>query len=58
MTDEHQGKLIGGIIEARGKVRAGIIGNRMERKTIINVLGFDRQQLKEELHEVAIRSLV
>ena len=26
MTDEQQGKLIGGIIEARGKVRAGIIG--------------------------------
>lgn len=54
MTDERQGKLIGGIIEARGKVRAGIIGNRMERKTIINVLGFNRQQLKEELHEILI----
>ena len=26
----------------------------MERKTIINVLGFNRQQLKEELHEVLI----
>lgn len=55
MTDERQGKLIGGVIEARGKVRAGIIGNRMERKTIINVLGFNREQLKEELHEILIR---
>ena len=55
MTDERHGKLIGGVIEARGKVRAGIIGNRMERKTIINVLGFNREQLKEELHEILIR---
>lgn len=55
MTDERHGKLIGGIIEARGKVRAAIIGNRMERKTIINVLGFNREQLKEELHEILIR---
>ena len=38
ITDERHGKLIGGIIEARGKVRAGIIGNKMERKTIIHVL--------------------
>ena len=55
ITDEMHGKLIGGVIEARGKVRAGIIGNRMERKTIIHVQGFNRQQLKEELHEVLIR---
>lgn len=55
MTDERNGKLIGGVIEARGKVRAGIIGNRMERKTIINVLGFNREQLKKELHELLIR---
>lgn len=55
MTDERHGKLIGGVIEAHGKVRAGIIGNKMERKTIINVQGFNREQLKEELHEILIR---
>lgn len=54
MTDERKGKLIGGFIEARGKVRAGIIGNKMERKTVINVQGFNRKQLKEELHEILI----
>lgn len=54
ITDERQGKLIGGVIEARGKVRAGIIGNKMERKTIIHVSGFNRDQLKEELHETLI----
>ena len=55
MTDERQGKLIGGVVEARGKVLAGIIGNRLERKTIINVLGFNREQLKEELNDLLIR---
>lgn len=54
ITDEQKGKLIGGIVEARGKVRAGIIGNRLERKTIINVSGFNRGQLKEELNELLV----
>lgn len=54
ITDEVQGKLIGGVIEALGKVRAGIIGNKMERKTIINVLGFNRDQLKNELNELLV----
>lgn len=54
ITDERYGKLIGGVIEARGKVRAGIIGNQMERKTFIHVEGFNRNQLKEELNEILI----
>lgn len=55
ITDERQGKLIGGVIEARGKVLAGIIGNRLERKTTIHVLGFNREQLKEELNDLLLR---
>ncbi|WP_307270226.1 hypothetical protein [Peribacillus sp. V2I11] len=40
-TDEKKGKLIGGVIETHGRVRAAVIGNRMERKTLINVKGFN-----------------
>ncbi|MGE7779777.1 DUF342 domain-containing protein [Peribacillus sp. NPDC097264] len=54
-TDEKKGKLIGGVIEAHGKVRAAVIGNRMERKTIVNVQGFNRMNLKEELNETLLR---
>ncbi|MDP1419305.1 FapA family protein [Peribacillus simplex] len=53
-TDEKKGKLIGGVIEAHGKVRAAVIGNRMERKTLINVKGFNRALLKEELNETLL----
>lgn len=53
-TDEKKGKLIGGVIEAHGKVRAAVIGNRMERKTLINVKGFDRELLKEQLNETLL----
>ncbi|MFE4141552.1 DUF342 domain-containing protein [Peribacillus sp. YIM B13472] len=53
-TDEKKGKLIGGVIEAHGKVRAAVLGNRMERKTLINVKGFNRDLLKEELKETLL----
>lgn len=54
LTDEKKGKLIGGVIEAKGKVKAAYIGNKMERKTIINVEGFDRDQIKKELDELLL----
>ncbi|WP_057911786.1 DUF342 domain-containing protein [Peribacillus muralis] len=53
-TDEKKGKLIGGVVEAQGKVRAAVIGNRMERKTIITVKGFNRILIKEELNETLL----
>ncbi|RFU69804.1 DUF342 domain-containing protein [Peribacillus saganii] len=52
IADGSKGKLIGGIIEARSKVTAGIIGNRLERKTVIHVAGFNREKLKAELDEM------
>lgn len=54
LADEKKGKLIGGIIEAKGKVTAAYIGNKMEQKTIINVEGFERKQIKEELDELLL----
>lgn len=49
IADDKNGKIIGGKIEAKGKVIIGIIGNRMERPTTIHVEGFDRQALSEQL---------
>ncbi|RFU65644.1 DUF342 domain-containing protein [Peribacillus glennii] len=54
ITDEQKGKLIGGTIEAIGKVKAAVIGNRVERKTSVSVGGFDRDQLKEELNRLLL----
>lgn len=48
-TDEKRGKIIGGRVEAKSKVVAAIVGNRMERKTIIHVEGFNRELLEKEL---------
>lgn len=52
LADEKNGKIIGGKLEAKGKVVAAIIGNRMERKTFIHIEGFDRQKLEDELLEL------
>ncbi|WLR49724.1 FapA family protein [Bacillus tianshenii] len=53
-TDDKKGKIIGGQIEAKGKVTSAYIGNKMERKTQINVQGFDRNAIKEELNELLV----
>lgn len=53
-ADERKGKLIGGLIEAKGRVQAGIIGNRLERKTIIQIEGFDRNTVNEELETLLL----
>lgn len=45
------GKIIGGKTEAKGKVVAAILGNRMERKTFIHVEGFSRWLLEEQLED-------
>lgn len=55
IADEKRGKLIGGKIKAIGKISAAVIGNKMELKTIIEVEGFDRQKLKEELEEILLQ---
>ncbi|MFB6465878.1 DUF342 domain-containing protein [Cytobacillus sp. Hz8] len=54
IADTMSGKLIGGTIEAKGKVVAAIIGNKMERKTFINVEGFSRFKVQEELENTLI----
>ncbi|WP_449620350.1 FapA family protein [Robertmurraya sp. Marseille-Q9965] len=52
LTEERQGKIIGGKLEAKGKIVAAIIGNSMERKTFIHIEGFNRVNLTEQLEEM------
>ncbi|MGM7681501.1 DUF342 domain-containing protein [Cytobacillus sp. Hm23] len=52
VANEHKGKIIGGHVEAKASVTAGVIGNKMEKRTVVIVTGFDREQVKEELAEL------
>lgn len=49
------GKLIGGEIYAEHQVVTGSIGNKSEKKTLINVKGFERLNVKDELDSVLER---
>lgn len=55
IANEKKGKIIGGTIEAKGKVSAAVFGNRLERKTFIQVEGFNRTELEHELTELLMR---
>ena len=48
LLDPKYGKIIGGTIMAKVKVVSGVIGNKSEKKTIINVQGFDRNAIRKE----------
>lgn len=49
------GKLIGGEVHAEHQVVTGSIGNKYEKRTLVNVKGFERLDIKEELDNVLIR---
>jgi len=49
------GKLIGGEVHADHQVVTGSIGNKYERKTVVNVKGFERLNVKEELDTVLVQ---
>lgn len=55
LLNPEKGKIIGGTISAYAKVVTGAIGNSSERKTVINVKGFDREKIKKELDEILIK---
>ncbi len=54
IVNPEKGKIIGGEINAGAKVVSNTIGNQYERKTIINVKGFNRQEIKKELDDLLI----
>lgn len=51
-TNEQKGKIIGGRLEAKGKIDVAIFGNKLEKLTMVHVIGFDRQSLEIELNEI------
>ncbi len=55
LLNPEKGRIIGGKISAYAKVVTSAIGNSSERKTIINVKGFDRKKIKKELDEILIK---
>ncbi|MDP4095025.1 MAG: FapA family protein, partial [Bacillota bacterium] len=51
VMDSMKGQIIGGNIRTEIRVSAPIIGSEMERKTIIEVTGFDKEAIKNELEK-------
>lgn len=45
-------KIVGGSLIAKHQVISGTIGNQYERETEVRVLGFDREQLQQELNNI------
>lgn len=52
IMDPVHGKIIGGSVNAEIQVITGIIGNKSEKKTYINVAGFDREAIKNEFEQL------
>lgn len=55
IVNPQGGKLIGGEVHADHQVVAGTVGNRSERRTVVNVKGFERLDVKEELDTVLVQ---
>ncbi|KUO75445.1 MAG: hypothetical protein APF77_08960 [Clostridia bacterium BRH_c25] len=52
IMDPVHGKIIGGTINAEIQVITGVIGNRSEKKTYVNVSGFNRAAIKKEFEQL------
>jgi uncharacterized protein (DUF342 family) len=52
LMDQKNGRLIGGNVCAGSQIITGTIGNKFEKKTKVNVDGFDRILIKKEYEEV------
>lgn len=52
LLDGKKGRIIGGKIKAEVKVVSAFIGNESGRQTLINVAGFDRSAIMEELNQL------
>ena len=54
IVNSEKGRIIGGSLNAEAKVSVFTIGNISERRTFINVKGFNRKKLKEELDKLLL----
>lgn len=55
IVDSIRGRIIGGTLHAKAKISSSTIGNVMERKTVLNVEGFDRKTIKMDLDELLLK---
>lgn len=51
IVGSSRGRIIGGSITAEARVSVPIIGSNVEKKTIVEVKGFDRKQILDDLDE-------
>ncbi|SET37362.1 hypothetical protein SAMN05660297_02197 [Natronincola peptidivorans] len=54
LVNSEKGKIIGGSLNAEAKIKVYTIGNISERRTVVNVKGFDRQAFKKELDDLLV----
>ncbi|NHN31583.1 DUF342 domain-containing protein [Paenibacillus agricola] len=50
--DKIRGKIIGGLVQAQVQVVSAYIGNEMERPTVVQIEGFNRNEVKKELENL------
>jgi uncharacterized protein (DUF342 family) len=55
IVDSVRGRIIGGTLSAKAKISSYTIGNVMEKKTFVNVEGFDRKTIKIELDGLLLK---
>jgi len=51
VTDPENGKIIGGTANAKIQIISATIGNKLEKRTNINVEGFNRLEIKKQLDD-------
>ncbi len=55
IVDSGKGRIIGGSLNAKVKISSYTIGNWSEKKTVVNVEGFDRKAIKKELDNLLVK---
>ncbi len=55
IMDPLHGRIMGGKVNAQVQVVAGTIGNKSEKKTIVNVMGFNRADIKKQFETLLLR---
>lgn len=53
--DSMKGQIIGGEIKAKTKVVVPILGSELEKRTVVEVAGFDKERIKKDMEEIIAR---
>ncbi|EOD00829.1 FapA family protein [Caldisalinibacter kiritimatiensis] len=54
IVNSKKGKIIGGQLSAKAKLVTPTVGNIAEKKTVLNVTGFNREAISKELNEILL----